>query len=181
MHLSCLLCTVQPREGSVMIWGCFIKPDLGSATLGGQKQWGQVTRSGSNVKECSREHEASFLHMGVSYHQNKMLMQLCLEIINVMTLRTCMKIWNINVVQKMIECLPPHFIINIKCPIFSLTIFFLNWRMFPSVSVAAAHAHLKKKCVSFAQWWNITEKKSLTLRFVANMTHSVVDFFYLFI
>lgn len=148
MHLSCLLCTVQPREGSVMIWGCFSKPDLGSATLGGQKQWGQVTRSGSNVKECLREHEASFPLMGVSLSLlsskqdvGEKLMQLCLEIINVMTSRTCMKIWKLNVVQKMIECLPPHFIINNKCPIFSLTIFFLNWLMFPSVSVAAAHAH----------------------------------------
>lgn len=52
MHLSCLLCTVQPHEGSVMIWGCFSKPDLGSATLGGQKP---KVLSGDSIRlKCER-------------------------------------------------------------------------------------------------------------------------------
>lgn len=51
------------------------------------------------MKECLREHEPSFPLMGVSLSLlsskqdvGEKLMQLCLEIINVMTSRTCMKI-----------------------------------------------------------------------------------------
>lgn len=187
MHLSCLLCTVQPREGSVMIWGCFSKPDLGSATLGGQKQWGQVTRSGSNVKECLREHEASFPLMGVSLSLlsskqdvGEKLMQLCLEIINVMTSRTCMKIWKLNVVQKMIECLPPPILLLItNVPSFLLLSSFLTGLCF-QVSLSLPHMHIFKKMCLICTMMRHNRKEKLDTS-VCSKHDSLSSGFFLFI
>lgn len=76
---------------------------------------------------------------------------------------------------------PPILLLITNVPSFLLLSSFLTGLCF-QVSLSLPHMHIfKKKCVSFAQWWDITEKKSLTLQFVANMTHSVVDSFYLFI